>query len=74
MNTYSIARIGSEYVVLADDKHILKVASRRRAAKLVVDAAELLSGQSRPASEHGHLKDQSPVNDTKFLDDSGRFP
>jgi hypothetical protein len=74
MNTYSIARIGSEYVVLADDKHILKVASRRRAAKLVVDAAELLSGQSPPASEQGRLKDQSPVNDAKFLDDSGRFP
>jgi hypothetical protein len=53
MNTYSIARIGSEYVVLADDKRILKVASRRKAAKLVVDAAELLSEQSAPAARPG---------------------
>ncbi len=46
MKTYSIARIGSEYVVLVDNKRILRVASRRRAAKLIVDASELLSVQS----------------------------
>ena len=74
MNTYSIARFGSEYVVLADQKRILKVASRRKAAKLVVDAAELLSEQSPPAPEKGCETDQSPVNGAKFLDDSGRFP
>ena len=51
MNTYSIARIGSEYVVLAGERRILKLASRRRAAKLVVDAAELLSEQSAPSFE-----------------------
>ncbi|MBR1124047.1 hypothetical protein JQ628_21135 [Bradyrhizobium lablabi] len=50
MKNYSIAKIGSEYVVLAGDKHVLKVASRRKAAKLVVDAAELLSEQSAPAA------------------------
>ena len=74
MNTYSIARIGSEYVVLADEQRVLKVASRRKAAKLVVDAAELLSEQSGPASERGNPEHQSLVNGTKFLDDSGRFP
>ena len=58
MNTYSIAKIGSEYVVLADDKRILKVASRRKAAKLVVDAAELLSEQSAPA----RAQDRTPIN------------
>ena len=62
MNTYSIARIGSEYVVLADEQRILKVASRRKAAKLVVDAAELLSEQSLPRSEQACMADQSPVN------------
>jgi hypothetical protein len=71
MKTYSIARIGSEYVVLADERRILKVASRRKAAKLIADAAELLSEQSAPASPEAH---QSPVNGVKFLDDSGRFP
>lgn len=43
MNNYSIVRIGDDYVVRADDKSILKVASRRRAAQLVTDAAELLN-------------------------------
>jgi hypothetical protein len=42
MNNYSIIRIGKEYVVRADEKSVLKVASRRRAARLVSDAAELL--------------------------------
>jgi hypothetical protein len=51
MNNYSIVRIGNEYVVQAGETSILKVASRRRAAKLVSDAAELL-GQ-RPASPAG---------------------
>jgi hypothetical protein len=74
MKNYSIAKIGSEYVVLAGDKHILKVASRRKAAKLVVDAAELLSEQSASVPEQVREADQSPVIDAKFLDDSGRFP
>jgi hypothetical protein len=42
MKNYSIIRIGNEYVVQADDKSVLKIASRRRAARLVTDAAELL--------------------------------
>jgi hypothetical protein len=49
MKNYSIVRIGNEYVVQADDKSILKVASRRRAARLVTDAAELL--QSQPVAK-----------------------
>jgi hypothetical protein len=74
MNTYSIARIGSEYVVLADERRILKVASRRKAAKLIVDAAELLSEQSAPASQEEREAHQSAVIPAMFLDDSGRFP
>ena len=42
MNNYSIVRVGNEYVVRAGEARILKVASRRQAAKLVTDAAELL--------------------------------
>jgi hypothetical protein len=45
MKTYSIVRIGNEYVVQADDKSVLKIASRRRAAQLVTDAAELMNSQ-----------------------------
>ncbi|HEY5128641.1 MAG TPA: hypothetical protein VIJ35_15355 [Bradyrhizobium sp.] len=46
MNTYSIIRVGGAYVVQADEKSILKIASRRRAAQLVSDAAELLDLQT----------------------------
>ena len=45
MKNYSIVRIGDEYVVQAGDKSVLKIASRRKAAQLVTDAAELLNAQ-----------------------------
>jgi hypothetical protein len=48
MKNYSIVRIGNEYVVQVDEKSILKVASRRRAARLVSDAVELLHSQLAP--------------------------
>jgi hypothetical protein len=51
MKNYSIVRIGDDYVVRADDKNILRVGSRRRAAQLVTDAAELLNAQPQPASD-----------------------
>ena len=43
MKKYSIVRIGSEYVVQAGETSILKVSSRREAAKLV----ELLTHHTR---------------------------
>ena len=53
MKNYSIVRVGNEYVVQAGETRILKVASRRQAAKLVTDAAELLEQQPAPsAGEH----------------------
>ena len=67
MARYSIRKLGSEYVVQADGKSIFRVASRRKAAKLVADAAELLSVQSAEV-------DQPPVKDAKFLDGEERFP
>jgi hypothetical protein len=51
MKSYSIVRIGDDYVVRAEDKSILKVASRRRAVQLVTDAAELLNAQPQTAVE-----------------------
>ena len=74
MTHYSIRKQGCEYIVLADDQCVLRVASRRKAAKLVVDAAELLSVQSAPPLESTQDSDQSPVRCAKFLDDEGRFP
>jgi hypothetical protein len=48
MKKYSIVRIGSEYVVQAGEARVLKVSSRREAAKLVIDAAELLQQEPVP--------------------------
>jgi hypothetical protein len=49
MKNYSIVRIGNEYVVQADEKSVLKIASRRRAERTVTDAAELMG--SSPAAD-----------------------
>ena len=45
MKEYSIIRVGNEYVLRAGDRGVLKVASRRQAARLVGLAAELLNSQ-----------------------------
>jgi hypothetical protein len=47
MKNYSILRVGNEYVVQADEKSVLKIASRRRAARTVTDAAELMDSQQK---------------------------
>jgi hypothetical protein len=43
MKSYSIIKVGNDYVVQANDKCILKVGSRRRAAQLISDATGLLN-------------------------------
>ena len=74
MARYSIQKRGCEYVVLVDDQSILTFTSRRKAAKLVAEASELLSVQfAEPAGEERE-SDQSAVKDAKFLDDEVRFP
>ena len=51
MKNYSIVRIGNEYIVQADEKSVLKIASRRRAAKLINEAVELLDQQPVPSTD-----------------------
>ena len=51
MKDYSIVRIGNEYVVQAGEKSVLKIASRRMAARLINDAAGLLERQPVPSTE-----------------------
>jgi len=51
MKNYSIVRIGNDYVVQADEQSVLKIASRRRAAKLITDAAELLDSHPPPGAQ-----------------------
>jgi hypothetical protein len=61
MNNYSIVRIGNEYVVQANEKSVLKCASRRRAARLVTCAAELLDSlPAGPAVEAEPSIDRDP--------------
>jgi hypothetical protein len=43
MKTYSIVKVGKDYVVQVDDLAVLSFTSRRRAARLVADATDLLS-------------------------------
>jgi hypothetical protein len=50
MKNYTIVKIGSDYVVQAEEQSVLKVASRRRAAKLVVEATGLLDHPDHPAA------------------------
>jgi hypothetical protein len=67
MKNYSIVRVGHEYIVRADEENILKVASRRRAARLVTEAAELLDIQSQssqsPETEAPAQRDDKPLVD-----------
>ncbi len=69
MKKYSIVRIGHEYVVRADNKNILKVSSRRRAAKLVTDA-ELLDSQPAASPVRGGAQAGSSIDrDPKVIPD-----
>ena len=51
MKNYSIIRDGNGYVVRAGEKSVLKISSRRRAAKLISDAVELLEQLPAPSAE-----------------------
>lgn len=62
MKNYSIVKIGNEYVVRVGNTGILKVASRRQAARLVAVAAELLNSQaSQPADSVASIAADSRV-------------
>jgi hypothetical protein len=62
MSSYSIIRVGDDYVVRADDKNVLKVASRRRAAQLVTNAAELLNAEPPAADAEPSANEQTEVS------------
>jgi hypothetical protein len=74
MNNYSIVRIGNEYVVQANDKSVLKLASRRRAAKLVNSAAELLDSQIPPPTSLEAGAEPSITRDPGVIPDPHEVP
>ncbi|NVN87936.1 MAG: hypothetical protein HXX15_17800 [Rhodopseudomonas sp.] len=47
MSCYSIVKIGNAYVVRVDSQNLLKIANRRMAERLVMQASQLLSAPSR---------------------------
>jgi hypothetical protein len=70
MKNYSIVRIGNEYIVQAGENSVLKIASRRRAEKLVTDAAELLDAQPGP-----RVGDERSISrDPGILPDPSKLP
>jgi hypothetical protein len=74
MKNYSIVRIGNEYVVQADEKSVLKIGSRRRAARLVTDAAELLDSQPAPPLSPDVRAEPSIDRDPGIIPDPGVIP
>jgi hypothetical protein len=74
MKNYSIVRIGNEYVVQADEKSVLKIASRRRAARLVTDAAELLDSQPAVALSADGDAESSIDRDPGVVPDPSEAP
>ena len=70
MPDYSIVRVGNEYIVQAGEKSILKISSRRRAAKLVTEAAELLDQDTAM-----RLEDAPSIScDSDILPDTSELP
>jgi hypothetical protein len=73
MKNYSIIRIGNEYVVQADDQSVLKIASRRKAARLVTDAAELLESHPSHPSQPAQAEPSIACDPVGILD-PGEIP
>jgi hypothetical protein len=74
MKNYSIVRIGNEYVVQANEKSVLKISSRRKAARLVTDAAELLDSQSPPLAPPDGSAEPSTARDPGVIPDPSKVP
>jgi hypothetical protein len=74
MKNYSIVRIGNEYVVQANEKSVLKISSRRKAARLVTDAAELLDSQSLPLAPPDEDAEPSTARDLGVIPDPSKVP
>jgi hypothetical protein len=74
MKNYSIVRVGNEYVVQANEKSILKIASRRRAERTVTDAAELLDSQPAPPLSQEAPAEPSITRDPGIIPDPSEVP
>ena len=73
-NNYSIVRIGNEYIVQANEKSILKIASRRKAERTVTDAAGLLDSQATPPLAPEPPAEPSIARDPGVIPDPSKVP
>jgi hypothetical protein len=69
MKNYSIVRVGNEYVVQADEKSVLKIGSRRRAVRLITDAAGLMKSSPSPPLAPEAVTDPSIICDPGITSD-----
>lgn len=67
MTSYSMIKVGNDYVVQANDKCILKVGSRRRAAQLISDATSLLNALAMVESPDIAPEAPSPAREAPEL-------
>jgi hypothetical protein len=74
MKNYSIVRVGNEYVVQANEKSILKIASRRKAERTVTDAAGLLDSQATPPLAPEPPAEPSIARDPGVIPDPSEVP
>lgn len=74
MKNYSIVRIGNEYIVQANDKSVLKIASRRMAARTVTDAAVLLDQPAAPPLAPQADPEPSIACDPRIVPDRSEVP
>jgi hypothetical protein len=74
MKNYSIVRLGNEYVVRVDEKSVLKIASRRKAVRLVSDAAVLLDLPPAPKLSQRTPADPSTARDPRTIPDPPEVP
>lgn len=58
MTSYSMVKVGNDYVVQVNDKCILKVGSRRKAAQLISEATDLLN--ALPSAEAPDIATKAP--------------
>jgi hypothetical protein len=58
MQRYSINKVGKDFVVQAGDESVMKCASRRKAARMVSDANDLMRACACEISRNGYCSDE----------------
>lgn len=60
-SSYSIEKVGNDYVVKVDDQSVMTVASRRTAVRLVAVASQMLERNNSPEEKKPATHDAEPT-------------